>query len=53
MDTLPDASGPSQADVEAAHAGLSSEAAAAITKPRAKAPVRVEGMFTSSGLSPH
>jgi hypothetical protein len=44
MDTLPDASGPSQADVDAAYAGVTSEADRTINKPRAKPPVRVEGM---------
>lgn len=47
MDTLPDAVGPSQPFAEAAHASVVSETGTPLSRPRAKAPVRVEGMFIS------
>jgi hypothetical protein len=40
--TLPDASGPSRADMDTAALGDT----AAITTPRARVPVKVEGMLT-------
>lgn len=50
MDTLPDAGGSSQVDVDAAHAAAISEGTAAQPRPRAKAPVRVEGTSTPREL---
>lgn len=51
MDTLPDAAGSYQAEVDAVHAAGILDGTVPVSRPRARAPVRVEGTPTPRRLA--